>query len=159
MAPLFTVTVMDKSKVIIIGGGPQSRWMEEALSRHPALFDVEVREFGVGTIGHKPEVFIIEDLMVSDFAAVEERVFADMLRDGWAGKQILFDGTHLTVSAVEAHQIHKDIMFPEYYGHRGMGKSMLNALRVKAQFAEVPADHPTRKREPKGPRNKWGKLK
>lgn len=53
----------------------------------------------------------------------------------------------------------KDILFPEYYGHRGSSKTMFNALRYKAMFSEPAADHPTRKREPKGPRGKWGKLK
>lgn len=29
---------------------------------------------------------------------------------------------------------------------------------IENKFRELPADHPTRKREPKGPRGRWGKL-
>lgn len=41
---------------------------------------------------------------------------------------------------------------------RGQGKSALHAQFIKNIYREPPADHPSRKREPKGPRGKWGKL-
>jgi hypothetical protein len=61
----------------------------------------------------------------------------------------------ISVSDVEAHQVQMDEMFRTC---RGSGKVGLLTQYVKAHFTEKPADHPTRKREPKGPRGRWGKL-
>lgn len=150
---------MDKTKVLIVGESLHARWMQEAMKRHPAVFDVEVHPFNVGAIGHKPDIVIVDELMAKDYGNLEDRLFANLLRDGWAGVQILDDHEDIKVEVIELRRMQKSLMFPEYYGHRGEGKSMLNALRVKTHFDEKPADHPSRKREPKGPRNKWGKLK
>lgn len=43
--------------------------------------------------------------------------------------------------------------------YRGSGKNTLLLQYLQQEIWPKPADHPSRKREPKGPRGKWGKVK
>ena len=78
--------------------------------------------------------WLFTKLSEMDFADIEQRVLDDMLITGTGFKHILFDDHH--------------------------GPKITN-IRVcdVYDWTVTPADHPTRKSEPKGPRGKWGKLK
>lgn len=85
-----------------------------------------------------------------DYSKVEERVTAHLLKSRpdsvrQCEKAILFGAryTQCWFDEFEDTIKTKDIPIREVYNFN----------------REVPADHPERKREPKGPRGKWGKLK
>lgn len=167
---------MGEKTILIVGCGdsPTGRYgrLWDALSR---ITDVKVifKTIEDDLVGLDPlerGLVIHDDIANIDFGLVEDRAVAHLLKDRTGAGKSGFLGTNFSelwhnesgqriVSDIEAHRLYKDYMFPLNYGVRGSGKSMMNALRYKAMFAEVPADHPTRKREPKGPRGKWGKLK
>lgn len=137
---------MDKTKILIIGAGHQSRWLASVLEQHPALFDIECRSIDDVIRGHKMHQVIENDLLLTcDFTDIENRVLASMVKDGVAGLETIYNDTDIKLSVVEAHQ-------------------MLMPLRtIKPGLAYwapgTGADHTSRKREPKGPRGRWGKPK
>lgn len=92
-------------------------------------------------------VFAIGNLIHEDFNRLEERVLATLLSDD-----------------KQQRQIEKTILFGHRftYGWFDEFESMIKTRNVPMREVfnlTEPADHPTRKREPKGPRGKWGKLK
>ncbi|MNQ24293.1 hypothetical protein D3C85_374840 [compost metagenome] len=123
---------MDRPKILLLGDGPRNKALADLLAK-------------------------------MDFADVELRVLNDMVITGRGFSEFIGD----ELLHVDVERVYKDAMFAERYRHpqfdqipnlRGCGKALLRAKYLKAQFAEKPADHPTRKREPKGPRGRWGKL-
>lgn len=88
---------------------------------------------------------IAERLLGMDYKTVEDHILA-LQRKGrnQAEKTMLF-GTNYT-----------QCWFDEF---EGIKTRNIPIREVYAFNMQEPADHPTRKREPKGPRGKWGKLK
>lgn len=88
----------------------------------------------------------IGHLIHEDFARLEDRVLAGPI----------------TIARLE-RQMEKVVIFGTRYSHCWFDE--YSQIQIKDMpHHEVlnldhPADHPTRKREPKGPRGKWGKLK
>lgn len=78
--------------------------------------------------------YLAEILVKIGFADVEQRVLNDMMNTGTGFSRVIFD-EHPRV----CHVLQEDI--------------------YDWNIPVVAADHPSRKREPKGPRNKWGKIK
>lgn len=92
-------------------------------------------------------VFAIGNLIHEDFNRLEEQVLATLLSDD-----------------KQQRQMEKTILFGHRftYGWFDEFESMIKTRNVPIREVfnlTEPADHPTRKREPKGPRGKWGKLK
>jgi len=92
-------------------------------------------------------VFAIGNLIHEDFNRLEERVLATLLSDD-----------------KQQRQMEKTILFGHRftYGWFDEFESMIKTREVPVHEVfdwTKPSDHPTRKREPKGPRGKWGKLK
>ena len=131
--------------VEIVGGEPLTKQQQEILRQI-----VDVTPTGrtrVCVVGDRfNQARAIGNLIHEDFNRLEERVLADPL----------------TVERLE-RQLEKTIIFGTRYSqcwfdeYAGMQIKDLPHREV-FKMAE-PADHPTRKREPKGPRGKWGKLK
>lgn len=98
--------------------------------------------------------FAISNLLHEDFNRLEERVLADPITIAKLERQmekVVIFGTR-----------YSQCWFDEYAGvqikdmsHHEMG--IVDQVRF-VPHPDVPADHPTRKREPKGPRGRWGKL-
>lgn len=89
----------------------------------------------------------ISNLLHQDFNRLEERVLAQLVPDEKMQRQL-----------------EKTILFGHRftYGWFDEFESMIKTRDVPMREVfdlTEPADHPTRKREPKGPRGKWGKLK
>lgn len=98
--------------------------------------------------GRRPDLMIIDEystLKDVDFAKLEERLIGH--------GSVLWD-------------TNGRIYEPEEYliapGHRGSGKlrdyTKAQGFPEFTQPHQVGADHPSKKREPKGPRKRWGKL-
>lgn len=139
MASLFMVIVMDKKTILIVGCGdsPTGRYgrLWGSLSR---IMDIEVihKTINDDLVGIDPlarGLVIHDELLHMDFSDLEDRVSA-LVETGSHWSKMYFD---------EKRGIRTTTVLPNEYWVR----------------LEKPADHPTRKREPKGPRNKWGKLK
>lgn len=126
---------MDKTKILILGTGRRSHLMMGLLDGYRNLFDVEMQELPKGVLGKKPDILIYEDehalLGDMDFSKLEDMMYDKPIIVGNMG---IFHNPPVTIG---------------------------NALRGVYDYVPhlEPADHPSRKREPKGPRNKWGKIK
>lgn len=126
---------MDKTKILIIGAGRRSRLMMDLLDGYRNLFDVEMQELPKIPVVKKADILIYEDehtlLGEMDFSHLEDLMYARPIIVGNVG---IFHNPPVTIG---------------------------NALRGVYDYVPhlEPADHPSRKREPKGPRNKWGKIK
>lgn len=128
--------------------------------------------------GSNPKMLVCDELTNVDFSQLEDRAHAMML-----GEQI-----HTTFERVATGRLSKDSPeFQELPGTRELKEKAWDALlnatwghspekraAIKDQLfferyitrsfsnlcaPQVGADDPSRKREPKGPRGKWGKLK
>lgn len=126
---------MDKTKILILGTGRRSRLLMDLLDGYRNLFDVEMQELPKGVVGKKPDILIYEDehtlLGDMDFSHLEGLMYARPIIVGNIG---IFHNPPVTIGNV-LRGVYDCVPHPE------------------------PADHPSRKREPKGPRNKWGKIK
>lgn len=127
----------------------QKEWLELAKSKSPTgrtRVCVVGDRFNPGTA--------ISNLLHEDFNRLEERVLADPITIARLERQmekVVICGTrysHCWFDEYTQIQI-KDM------SHHEMG--IVDQTRF-VPHPDVPADHPTRKREPKGPRGRWGKL-
>lgn len=171
---------MDKKKILLVGAHESHDWIAKALGEM-AHYDVERIDIMDGLEGRNPHVsFFVElskPLLINlDFSKLENH-FAGMYdmvsKDGvaiwdthsgrtYTGRDIFWDPELQRLPRKQT----KEDYFCQLFGAppfptRGMGKSMLNAKAWEAwtkRSHQKPADHPSRKREPKGPRGKWGKL-
>lgn len=86
---------------------------------------------------------VMEQLMALDFADVEMRVLGNMVQ-GRKGDILLMD---------DLVSLPKDLRFPLLYGNT-------EPLQVRDVYnwKPEPADSLERRKEPKGPRGRWGKL-
>ena len=146
----------------------QKEWLELAKSKSPT------GRTRVCVVGDRfNPAFAIGNLIHEDFNRLEDRVTAHVMANTEKVEilaQASFLGTSYTeVWFDEFEQIHaRGIPFEDVLlmGHRRQAKpavlGRLDSVRLVPHpqlcVTEHPADHLTRKREPKGPRGRWGKL-
>lgn len=128
-----------------LSGKPLTELQQQLLSQMAETYTGRRRVAFLGTRFNP--VFAIGNLIHEDFNRLEERVLATLLSDD-----------------KQQRQIEKTILFGHRftYGWFDEFESMIKTRNVPMREVfnlTEPADHPTRKREPKGPRGKWGKLK
>ena len=127
----------------------QKEWLELAKSNSPTG---RTRVCVVGDRFNQARA--IGNLIHEDFNRLEERVLANPITIAKLERQmekVVIFGTRYSHCWFDEHtgiQI-KDM------SHHEMG--IVDQFRF-VPHPDVPADHPTRKREPKGPRGRWGKL-
>lgn len=128
---------MDKIKVLVLGNDQVTHTARKLLDQFKDRF--EMHRLPEGIQGNTfDKVFLDEIALKTDFADLEKRAIGHMIHYG-VGGCILEDDFKI-----------KDVPVSE----------MFDLFQTKVNvFREEAADHPTRKREPKGPRGRWGKPK
>lgn len=144
---------MEKPKIVIIcGNEPRltGGFVERFLEMGKNVFDIEVVDVNDTLIGNRPDIMVWDeqsdvDLKSMDFSSLEERVakhqswFYDNMPKDPAERQRWKDETFcLRYGSTRKLGMHPAFAYP--YG----------------QPKEKPAN---RRKGPKGPRGKWGKLK
>lgn len=135
----------------------QKEWLELAKSKSPT------GRTRVCVVGDRfNPAFAIGNLIHEDFNKLEDHVTARILkgRDSLedVGKTGFMGTTFNKVWLDEFDQIQRREIPYEDVILIGRHDSTRFVPTPQISVPEHPADHPTRKREPKGPRGRWGKL-
>ena len=166
---------MDRKKVILIGADRSHDWIAKALGEM-AHYDVERFDIMDGLEGRNPHVSFFDELSKPllinlDFSKLENH-FAGMydavLTDGTAimdsmsgrtytGRDIFWDPELQHLPSRKLHAL-DDVAHTNRVFAKGYDPSLIIWDDYGPRVIQKAADHPSRKREPKGPRGKWGKL-
>jgi len=178
---------MDKKKVLILGNGRHgdiSSWVARAFGElaHYGIEQIDIM------VGQKRADLLVCDEMSSlagvDFSAFEERMLGLFDAVSVDGVGMINTATGQTVSGRQMYWEPEPQRLPRTHTQqsiyemlaiqtgRGIAPDVEKSNRLFAmgynpslmicdeytRMGSKPADHPSRKREPKGPRGKWGKL-
>lgn len=170
---------MDKPKMLVIVGDDFAGLSKDLIAMGEKLhMDIEVVNIGNTLVGTKPKLQIWDEhtsLVDVDFSKLEERISGlyDFVVEGGGGSVLTgrISKSEPEFQDLPMDKAHRERMkewyFPYAYGVGSFWGGLQNIPRraIKSPAFAMPygkqehaADHPSRKREPKGPRKKWGKL-
>ena len=166
---------MDKKKVLILGNGRHgdiSSWVAKALGEmvHLDIEQIDTMDGPLRGLKDGKSLILICDEMTSlagaEFSALEERMlglYDAVFKDGVGmyntatgqtitGRQMFREPEPQRLPRTQVQQDIFEMLLVQ------TGRKVAQDWCEYTQVKQVPADHPIRKREPKGPRGKWGKL-